>query len=139
MQQFKGTDRRFPFYVLRMQSSRPGAMDRGWGNGYVQIPKNHFLYGMDFDVVSRKVNVYEGLTFGEALNGEWVFGWDTGHSVDTIEQWPEERVIRETMSLSQQLFKLKESDFQEKNDENQINSFDNCEVCGLGKQECNCK
>ena len=92
----------------------------GWGNGYVFIPKGHKYYGVDYDDIP--VDVHGGLTFSESLesikeygawgvilpegvNGdEWVIGFDTCHSGDTMSKWPdEESVLLEAQRLADQL------------------------------------
>src|ERR1043165_3488178 len=100
-----------------------GAIKSGWGNGYVVIPKDHPLYGKDYDAVD--LDVHGGITFAEKVNehllenwgqhpecegkltrediGKWVFGFDTAHYGDDLETWPYERVLEETSKLYSQL------------------------------------
>lgn len=93
--------------------------------GYVFIPKSHPMYGKNYDDVN--VEVHGGLTFGEPSDEEWVLGFDCGHAGDFIPgmkefileknssgyQYPvnvyrdKEYVIKETNSLSEQLYKIK--------------------------------
>ena len=82
-------------------------VDFGWGNGYVLIPKGHPLHGKDYDEIS--VSVHGGLTFAQLVDEEfisvwgldeedegcWCVGFDTVHWQDTLETWPEERVVAE--------------------------------------------
>ena len=87
--------------------------DNGWGNGYVVIPKDHKLYGIDYDDIC--VTVHGGLTFGEFAtnlnnweevkdsNNGWVVGFDTSHCDDTILNWSKEAVIAETERLKIQI------------------------------------
>lgn len=74
----------------------------GWGNGYVHLPPGHKWYGWDYNTIP--VDIHGGLTFGqwdkEHIN--WVIGFDTAHSGDTLENWPKERVIEETNDLLKQ-------------------------------------
>jgi len=93
----------------------------GWGNGYVIIPKGHFLYRQEYDVIDSFINVHGGLTFSDhskELNrdiwGEipkdtngWVVGFDTGHYNDNETNWPKSEVINETYALAKQLQELK--------------------------------
>jgi hypothetical protein len=40
---------------------------------------------------------------GEVPEGYWIFGFDTCHALDSLERWPRERVIGETMRLKNAL------------------------------------
>lgn len=98
----------------------------GWGNGYVLIPAGHPLHGKDYDDINEYVEVHGGLTFSKLVDeeliersendepkldnndiGKWMVGFDTAHWNDTIQNWPKERVQRETESLKQQLMNYK--------------------------------
>lgn len=101
----------------------PTSMRVGFANGYVAVPKDHPFFGKDYDDVD--VEVHGGLTFAcpgnnitaadlpetEVLEGclydldenWWVFGFDTCHYMDSLENWPREAVIAETLSLKKQL------------------------------------
>jgi hypothetical protein len=87
---------------------------RGWGNGYVAIPPSHPAYKMypGDNFVYDSCVVHGGLThaaFGDGIDAPkdwWVFGFDTNHFGDTIENWPKEAVIEETMNLFWQLVEL---------------------------------
>lgn len=94
----------------------------GYANGYVAIFKNHPYYGKSYDEID--INVHGGLTFSESgdktkelfkdiewiegdikeLNKDWwIFGFDTCHYMDSLENWPKEAVIAETINLKKQL------------------------------------
>ena len=92
---------------------------RGWGNGYVVIPKGHPAHNINYDEIF--VDVHGGLTFSnnvDSLNKEdfpeltnemagcWVVGFDTAHFGDNLENWTKERVIDETNDLRLQLGKM---------------------------------
>ena len=92
---------------------------RGWGNGYVVIPKGHPAHNINYDEIF--VDVHGGLTFSnnvDSLNKEdfpeltnemagcWVVGFDTSHFGDNLENWTKERVIDETNDLRLQLGKM---------------------------------
>lgn len=86
--------------------------ERGWGNGYVAIPKsaNHPWFGKGYDVIP--VNVHGGLTFARSTNDyawhrewdeeHWVVGFDTAHGGDGP-HLDEEWVKNETENLRIQL------------------------------------
>lgn len=92
-------------------------LPRGWGNGYVVVPKNHFAHGMRMFTIEDlfpDLSVHGGITYaGSALNflskapdlniEDWVFGFDTCHYGDSIESWPQEAVQKETDYLLVQL------------------------------------
>lgn len=94
----------------------------GWGNGYVVIPKDHPLNGLDYDTIHDKydIDVHGGLTFSasakelkeenwlpnniEVKDGDWIIGFDTGHYGDSLSRWPsEESVIDEANRLAEQI------------------------------------
>ena len=93
----------------------------GYANGYVAVPKGHPLYGVSYSEVD--IDVHGGLTFagksevvnlhfdkskteyldGDLPDGYWVFGFDTMHFMDSIDNRPREWCISETNRLKQQL------------------------------------
>jgi hypothetical protein len=83
---------------------------KGWGNGYVAVPPTHPVYKMDYDSVY--VDVHGGLTCSQLGNGQdapknwWVFGFDTAHYNDSLENWPKEAVEAETKRLYCQLLDI---------------------------------
>lgn len=85
----------FPF-VIHWMGNWPG-----WGNGYVYIPKGHPYYEKDRNEIPYEV--HGGVNFAEPDGDWWVIGWDTCHSYDTLETWPEERVRAENAKLLAQV------------------------------------
>jgi hypothetical protein len=106
----------------REYAEKYGSMSSaGYANGYVAIPKEHPLYGISYNDVD--VDVHGGLTFAEKSevvndlfdknkteyleselpNGYWVFGFDTMHFMDNLDNCPREWCIAETNRLKQQL------------------------------------
>lgn len=96
--------------------------DCGWGNGYVTIPKEHPLHGKDYDTIHAiipSLSINGGLTFAGAADdlewdeipkgseGNWVVGFDTAHSWDTLEKWSKEKVMEEAEKLKVQLLEYK--------------------------------
>lgn len=120
-------------YYLRKITWLSGT-DHGWGNGYVKIPKGHWLYGLSYDTVNEWVDVHYGLTYAAKEEGCWVFGFDTAHYKDTLSKWPKEAVENETIRLSQQLFNLKQPERKEET----LNDFEHCEGCGQVQGKCTC-
>jgi len=84
--------------------SRDAPFDFGYGNGYVGVNKNHPCYGKSYDDVP--VDVHGGITYAELHGDYWVFGFDTCHYTDTLEKWPYEKVLEETIYLKNQLKEL---------------------------------
>lgn len=90
--------------------------ERGWGNGYVALPKEHPYYGLGIDELIPRLKIHGGVTFADyAANltdavpapDDWlVVGWDTSWRADTRESWPMERVVSENASLLEQLEKV---------------------------------
>lgn len=64
--------------------ARRGSGDLGSWCGYVAVPPEHPLYGVDYDDV--QVEAHGGLTFSEEWQrfGLYVFGFDCAHSGDLI-------------------------------------------------------
>ena len=94
----------------------------GWGNGYLALPKGHKMYGMNYNDIHAvyDISVHGGLTFSESgeyvswakENGVedcWIIGFDTQHSHDNLERWPDElSVMKECDSL---LFQVEKATF----------------------------
>jgi len=83
--------------------------DKGWGNGYVVLPKEHPFHGYDYDFINGFVNVHGGLTYASSEDnghGGWCIGFDTMHYDDTIEKWSYEAVKEETLRLLEQMVKI---------------------------------
>lgn len=84
--------------------------------GYVQVPKGHLAYGVDYDKID--VNVHGGLTYSEYSKdkkGYWL-GFDCAHLGDKTlgldfdgHFWTLEETIEETKKLAEQLHTLKKS------------------------------
>jgi hypothetical protein len=81
--------------------------DRGWGNGYVAVPRGHPWYRRDYN--DLHVEASGGMTFSdfgkhlgscpEHLQNHWVVGFDTGHAWNTSENSDKKMVIAETIEL----------------------------------------
>lgn len=102
--------------------------DRGWGNGYVVLPKGHPAHGLDYNDIHDKwdIDVNGGITFAQLIDegiqswidwskgfitnediGAWVVGFDTAHYMDDLASWPQEAVFEETQRLREQLEAIK--------------------------------
>lgn len=110
---------------ILIENNRDSIIDRGWGNGYVLIPKHHPYWGKHYEDIP--VTVHGGLTFGAHITNEkldwfdeltkedigyYMVGFDTAHYGDDTYTCPKEYVIKETQSLHDQ---LKELNLTEKN------------------------
>ena len=107
------------------ESAWLSSIEKGWGNGYVAVPKGHPAYGLNYDKVCNHVDAHWGLTYGELLsNMDWdeipesiagkdyyVFGFDTAHYDDTLEKWPKDKVEQHTQLLCKQFDALINHDF----------------------------
>lgn len=94
-------------------------IQRGWGNGYVIIPKSHPFYEKSYDELNDIIDVHGGLTYSSYVNirskkiyvpeltnedlGCWMIGFDTAHWNDTLHSCPKEYVILETLNLKMQV------------------------------------
>ena len=78
---------------------------RGWGNGYIGLPKNHPWYNIPYNDINdilykNKIgNIHGGITFAEKIKDYWVIGFDTAHSDNNIDTWNKEAVKEETIKL----------------------------------------
>jgi hypothetical protein len=90
-----------------------GGLITGWGNGYIGLPKEHHLYGVDYHSSEHSklfVNVspHGGWTYSENWNpdtkiddGLWWLGFDTSHFGDG-KNWSEEKVLEHTKELAKE-------------------------------------
>jgi len=76
----------------------------GWGNGYVDMPRSHPMYGKHYDEIN--VDVHGGLTYAEEVEGMWRVGFDTAHLGDCLDNWPKRAVLYEAERLMKQLEKM---------------------------------
>jgi len=100
------------------------SLDFGWGNGYVLVPEGHPYHGVSYEDI-HSVSVHGGLTYSGRIThetitnqglpyklehiGMWAFGFDTAHCYDTLEKWPKEAVMEETMRLKDQIDDVQQS------------------------------
>ena len=84
---------------------------KGFGNGYVGVPKGHPWFEVAYDNIV--CDVHGGLTYGcnehpvlgmrsAGKDGLWWIGFDTAHLGDTPETCPESYVNEEVEKLKQQ-------------------------------------
>lgn len=111
-------------------------MTRGWGNGYVAVPKEHSFYGKEYSecregeiLVEELINIHGSLTFSQSADNlsyaktklkayipeelignknYWVFGFDTAHLEDNENNCNEDFVIKETDKLLKELKKYEQ-------------------------------
>jgi hypothetical protein len=83
-----------------LSKSRLG-YDFGWGNGYISIPENHPFHGIDYNILNDYINVHGGLTYSNMCKesnyqkfnlskedvGNWIIGFDTAHTGDSVGEW----------------------------------------------------
>ena len=92
-----------------------GGTEKGWGNGYVALPRQHPLFGMDTIEINEKVGdvfVHGGVTWArnsdhivgwkevQDMDDMWVIGWDTAHFGDDMANYPKERVLKENIGFA---------------------------------------
>lgn len=91
--------------------------------GYVGVPLNHLLAGIDYD--NLDIEVHGGLTFSAKGDGNiwpenyWWFGWDYAHAGDYAgyepllqnqlggKKWTTEEIYQEALSVIEQLENIK--------------------------------
>lgn len=93
-------------------------VNHGAFNGYVCVPKESKLYGVDYTELEGKIDIHGGLTYSGPFNNflnshttilrgdYWVFGFDTFHFGDNEQNCNKEYVITETNKLLEQLKSL---------------------------------
>jgi hypothetical protein len=86
----------------------------GWGNGYVILPPDHMLVGCK-DLDAYSIYAHGGITYtsyGEQAQSfipcpidpkSWVIGFDTAHYMDNSTNWPQEKVLEETLRLKKEI------------------------------------
>lgn len=109
------------FVIKNTHLTRGSFLDFGWGNGYVAIPEGHPMHGKDYDTIHDEfsIDINGGLTFScfakelrprwekegnvELNDTDWVIGFDTAHSWDSLDKWPDaESVMIEANRLKEQ-------------------------------------
>lgn len=93
---------------LLWDPDRPLMMPSRWFCGYVRIPENHKLYGMDYNDLDDILNVHGGVTFAGALDGMDGFyvGFDCAHLGDMPDEQDEAYTLYECKRLVDQLIAL---------------------------------
>lgn len=100
-----------PFFVIEV-TIKVSHGEQSWRCGYVGVPKDHPLFGEDYN--KPNVEVHGGLTYaaGESvisdlLPGYWWFGFDCNHADDFINPKTLSYATLEAYSLAAQLEQLK--------------------------------
>ena len=82
---------------------------------YVEIPKNHPYYGVNYMDIDDEIEVHGGLTYSSSgillLHDTWVIGWDYAHCCDyspyladsNLKKWTTEEIIEECKRVIVQL------------------------------------
>lgn len=92
-------------------------MSHGYANGYVAVPPTHLAYESDYEDVYA--DVHGGITYcgpmsnfsneqvtlldGEIPDYFWVFGFDTAHFGDNLDNCDYEYCVNEVTKLAEQL------------------------------------
>ena len=78
-------------------------------SGYVEIPKGHTLYQVDYYDL-QDIDVHGGLTFSGYLDfsDEYLIGFDCGHGGDDISVQDEGYVAKSCMKMIEQIIILDE-------------------------------
>lgn len=113
-----------PFLSKRMNDKLREMFDCGYAHGYVAVPKTHPWFGKSYvGEIENQIEVHGGITFsgkfpisndlimieeGDKLpEDNWVFGFDTAHYGDNLDNCSEVFCISETLKLKEQLEKIK--------------------------------
>lgn len=103
----------------RAQVGNP--MVLGTHNGYVIVDKSDWKAGLTYEELDELVEVHGGLTYKDTHHLDELkemgfkfkkpivmFGFDTAHAGDTIDNWNKDATLLETMDLALQLEKLEQ-------------------------------
>ena len=109
----------FNYYILNL-GTHPTA--------YIEIPKEHLLYGMEYDNIYDNgyyIEVHGGLTYSDnhlqiLENGNWFIGWDYAHWDDympfydeigetkmKLKKWTTDEIIEECKRAIEQIEEIK--------------------------------
>lgn len=106
------------YFIKQVDLAPYLSANRGWGNGYVALPKGHWLYGKDYNEIHTllpNLRVHGGLTFSQFASDlswpeipknckdHWIIGFDTAHWSDSLSSWPKKEVMIETLNLLKQI------------------------------------
>ena len=104
------TDEPLPMFIVKREqwSDMIGVsyilsqIERGFGNGYVCLPKWHPYFKVHYDNIP--VNVHGGLTFSHYDEHEnmWVIGFDTSHAGDSLTNCSFEYIKEQCIFLQKQ-------------------------------------
>lgn len=111
------------FKTIIIPNTLVKGIQKGWGNGYVLIPKGHKLHGIIYwDIEDMEdIEIHGGLTFSREVTehtlskipqltkddiGSWMIGFDTAHCGDNEITCPKEYVEKETQYLLEQVKNL---------------------------------
>lgn len=112
----------------------------GWGNGYIKIPRGHWLHGMiyyNIEELSPPFLVHGGITYSNTEGDYWVLGFDTAHYNSDPKVWTKEKVEEHTKAWARAFYNW--DDPRELVNENSgLNSWEHCEVCGQTQGVCRC-
>lgn len=113
------------FCIENEQYSGTYNISRGWGNGYLVIPRGHILWGKDYEDINSDDDIYVhgGWTFSRYyreidkiknkiitdLDGielkikddDWIIGFDTSHYNDDLNVWPKKRVFEHISEIAE--------------------------------------
>lgn len=98
-------------------------IERGWGNGYLVLPKGHPFWKVHYDIINESphMGAHGGWTFSNScdkmkkikdkmvLDGspfefnedDWIIGFDTVHYNDSLRNWPKEEVFKHIRELAE--------------------------------------
>ena len=98
------------------------AIERGWGNGYLVLPKGHPLWELHYDQINQSpyMEAHGGWTFSNSYSNlkkmkdkmitdghsfefnsdDWIIGFDTAHHNDSLRNWPRKEVFKHIRELA---------------------------------------
>lgn len=85
----------------------PGGLNPHWWCGYVEIPKDHKLEGVEYDDID--IQCHGGLTYSRHEGDKWVIGFDCNHYEDNPIEHDEDYVKMECHKIIDQLIEMEQS------------------------------
>lgn len=92
-----------PKEAIVISGSDDFSMRRWWLCGYVVLPCDHPLNGVHYDNLNNVINAYQGLTYSEGFDNDWIIGFDCNHLGDGEKENSEEFVVSEIQKIVDQL------------------------------------
>lgn len=82
-------------------------LNEHWWCGYVEIPKDHKVDGVEYDDIN--IDCHGGLTYSRHEGDKWVIGFDCNHFDDNPIEQDEDYVKMECQKIIDQLIQMEQA------------------------------